>query len=107
LSGTGNGDQGNFITVTATPHLRNITGEAKTASATVAGANANAPTITPANPASVAENTTAIKFGTTLDNLTATDPNGNPITFSIVGGLDFDKFKIDPVATTQPPVPSK
>jgi hypothetical protein len=51
----------------------------------------NPPTIASANSFSSPENTTDVS------SVIATDPEGSPITFSIVGGADEEKFQIDSV----------
>lgn len=51
--------------------------------------NNRAPSFTSAATASVVENTTATAY-----TATATDPDGNPLTFSIAGGADAARFTI-------------
>ncbi|MCW4463172.1 PQQ-dependent sugar dehydrogenase [Sphingomonas sp. BT-65] len=60
-----------------------------------------APTFTSATTASVAENTAAAYTAT------ASDPDGNPLTFSIAGGADATRFTITPAgALTFAPAPN-
>jgi VCBS repeat-containing protein len=61
---------------------------AQTVTVTVTDVN-EAPSITSSNTASVAENTTAVLTAT------STDPEGNTVTWSIVGGADSGDFSID------------